>query len=417
MQYHGLHLINTKEMRLSTLKKIAELADQGILIVGDKPKTIGGYNNSDADKKEFDDLVNLVWSKPTTYEKVYWEELFAKNSIPTDLMISNGEKIEYIHRKTPDEDIYFFYNPTDKEKTFDCTFNVDGKIPEFWNQMTGEITKLGAFEHKNNQTRVAVKLPAEGSGFIVFRESSKDIKSVTPEYALAYNNLDFNLDAKNEVVVESNQNEALALEISDGTKNTILFGEIPENVDFTNDWDVEFPKTKSGGKKLVFDALMDWTEHADEEIKHYSGTAKYKTAFNINDNMKADNLVCKLDLGKVNIAAQVKVNGNDLGVVWIKPYMIDITSAIKLGENTIEIEVTNQWTNRLIGDEQFPDETGYHADKSKEMPDWFINNQPASQKQRSTFTTFNFYTKDSELIPAGLVGPVRIVFSKKLKLE
>jgi hypothetical protein len=33
-----------------------------------------------------------------------------------------------------------------------------------------------------------------------------------------------------------------------------------------------------------------------------------------------------------------------------QPYEIDITKAVKKGENSIEIEVTNTWHNRLIGD-------------------------------------------------------------------
>lgn len=417
IQYHGLHLTNTKEMRLSTLKKIAELAQESILIVGAKPKTIGGHNNSDIDKNEFDRLVDLVWSKPTTYEKADWDELFANNNVPVDLKISNGEEIEYIHRKTKTEDIYFFYNPTDKEKTFDCTFNVDGKIPELWNQMTGETTKLGAFKHKNGQTQVAISFPAEGSGFIVFRESSKGVKSVDPKNALNNKNLRFTLNTDNVIQVESNQTETLKLELSDGTKKSLDIEKLPDNVLLKNAWNVEFPDTKSGGRKVVFDSLMDWTHHANEEIKHYSGTANYETTFTIHEKMLVEGIKCRLDLGEVNIAARVFVNGKDIGMVWTKPYVIDISSAIQLGENTLKIEVTNQWTNRLIGDEHFPDATGYHDDKSKKMPDWFINNEPAPLKQRSTFTTFNFYTKDSELIPAGLVGPVKLIFSKKSLLK
>lgn len=80
----------------------------------------------------------------------------------------------------------------------------------------------------------------------------------------------------------------------------------------------------------------------------------------------------------------------------MKPYTILLSSTIKCDKNTIETEVTNQWTNRLISNMYFPDgRTGYHA-ISKQVPDWFSNKKPNLLKQCNSFTTFNVYTKDSE---------------------
>jgi hypothetical protein len=73
----------------------------------------------------------------------------------------------------------------------------------------------------------------------------------------------------------------------------------------------------------------------------------------------------------------------------------------------LEIHITNQWTNRLIGDERFPATDGYDKSAIK-MPDWYINNEPMPAGERSTFCTYSFYKKDSELISAGLLGPVSI---------
>jgi hypothetical protein len=41
-------------------------------------------------------------------------------------------------------------------------------------------------------------------------------------------------------------------------------------------------------------------------------------------------------------------------LVWAPPYRIDVTGAIKPGANKLEIAVTNEWTNRLIGDRLLP---------------------------------------------------------------
>jgi hypothetical protein len=415
ISYYMLNLKNMKEVKLSTLRKLVELAKGGIIITGDKPQKLAGYNHTSADNQEFEKLVKELWSAPNTKINIEWDELYKTYSIPKDLVIEDGEGIMYTHRKTQKEDIYFFYNPKEEAKTFDCTFNVDGKIPEFWNQMNGEITKLAAYEHVKGQTRVAITLPSEGSGFIVFRQSSKGVKSVSPAYACKHPHLRFSLDDNNKIQVESGQNEVLGLEFADSSRNIASIERLPDAVTLSNVWNVEFPNTKSDRKSVVFDTLIDWTIHNDEEIKHYSGTANYETKFNIGTEILAGDVICKLDMGEVNVAARVLVNGIDLGVVWMKPHVLDISKAIKSGENTLSLEVTNQWTNRLIGDEEFPDETGYHTDGSGEMPEWFKNNEPAPIKQRNTFTTYNFYTEDRELIPAGLKGPVRLIFSKIVK--
>ena len=92
-----------------------------------------------------------------------------------------------------------------------------------------------------------------------------------------------------------------------------------------------------------------------------------------------------LDLGDVKNLAEVTVNGKPLGVIWKKPFRVDVTNALKAGDNKVEIKVVNLWVNRLIGDAQ---------------PDI---------KQKITFTTMHYYKADSPLLSSGLLGPVKIV--------
>jgi hypothetical protein len=68
-------------------------------------------------------------------------------------------------------------------------------------------------------------------------------------------------------------------------------------------------------------------------------------------------------------------------MVWHPPYKLDITSAAKPGENTLEVKVPNLWVNRLIGDQQ--------------------------PVRRRTFTVMPTYQSDAPLRPSGLLGPVR----------
>jgi hypothetical protein len=119
----------------------------------------------------------------------------------------------------------------------------------------------------------------------------------------------------------------------------------------------------------------------------------------------------------VNYLATVVVNGKKAGTLWTFPWRVDISSAIKAGDNKIEVAVTNVWANRLIGDEQEPADFiwqegdprmkgGYFL---REFPDWFLKHEQRPSKGRYTFTTWNYFSKDSPLSPSGLMGPVRIV--------
>ena len=122
-----------------------------------------------------------------------------------------------------------------------------------------------------------------------------------------------------------------------------------------------------------------------------------------------------LDLGKVSVVAEVTLNGKNLGVYWLSPYSVDITEALVSGPNKLEIRITNQWTNRLIGDLRFPATDNYDSNGIN-MPDWYINNESMPPGKRTTFTTYNFYNQKSKLISAGLLGPVKIIQFKHVAL-
>jgi hypothetical protein len=61
-----------------------------------------------------------------------------------------------------------------------------------------------------------------------------------------------------------------------------------------------------------------------------------------------------LDLGVVADIAEVSINGKSLGVLWKPPYRVDVTDALRAGRNEIVVKVTNQWTNRIMGDQLLP---------------------------------------------------------------
>ena len=57
-----------------------------------------------------------------------------------------------------------------------------------------------------------------------------------------------------------------------------------------------------------------------------------------------------INLGRVAVMAEAKLNGKEIGGVWIAPYRLDVTGILQQGKNDLEIEVVNLWRNRLIKD-------------------------------------------------------------------
>jgi hypothetical protein len=92
----------------------------------------------------------------------------------------------------------------------------------------------------------------------------------------------------------------------------------------------------------------------------------------------------RLDLGTVEVMAQVILNGRDLGILWRPPYRVDVTDALKPGSNTLEIRVANLWPNRMIGDAALP------------------------ETQRLTWSSWQPFSKDMPLLKSGLLGPVKL---------
>ena len=159
-------------------------------------------------------------------------------------------------------------------------------------------------------------------------------------------------------------------------------------------------------------------------IKYYSGTATYSTTFTAPATLtpKAKPRIW-LDLGVVKDLARVRLNGRDLGVVWTAPWRVEVTDALRRGENQLEIAVTNTWANRLIGDEQLPADAEWNpGDRGyggplKRYPKWVLDGTPRPSSERYTFTTWNYFTAASPLQPSGLLGPVLLLTDNPTTLK
>jgi len=340
-----------KYISVPVLRKLETLVEEGALLVGLKPLSSPSLQD---DPAEFKALATRLWGDGFGLRKIGKGQVFSGASLEQavlqlgicpDIRFAGqyaDSDVKYVHRSVGDTQIYWLDSRSGKAENILVSLNVTGYEPEVWNAVTGTISKP-SYRMEGGRTLIPLRFEPWDALFVVFR--NKTARS-------AY--------------------EAPACKVE---RVTTVEGS----------WDVAFPGGMGAPSKTTFATLSDWAVNADQGIKYYSGTAIYTKSV----DMDASRLGGKvwLDLGDVQNIAQVKVNGKDCGLVWKTPFRFDITDAVKAGANQIEVQITNMWVNRLIGDVQ-PGATPY-----------------ARTSQQS-------YQPNAPLKPSGLIGPVRIESEK-----
>ncbi|OON67524.1 glycosyl hydrolase [Hymenobacter sp. CRA2] len=280
----------------------------------------------------------------------YTAESFEPLGLTRDVTASypGGQRargIAWTHRTAEQFDIYFVSNQLDSLQTIDLSLRVAGRQPELWDAVTGETRPALDWQQEHGRTRLPLRLEPSGSIFVVFRQPTSQLSA------------------------HNGQNWLMT------TPAQTLNGP----------WQVQFD-VKAGGpaQPVAFAQLSDWSQHADASIRHYSGTADYTKAFRWKAKKKSDQRVY-IELGQVNNLAEVELNGQSVGTAWTAPYRLDITDAVRKGDNQLRIRVTNTWANRLIGDAALP-----------------------AEQRRTSLTTAPAPAATKPLLPAGLLGPVLI---------
>jgi hypothetical protein len=213
-----------------------------------------------------------------------------------------------------------------------------------------------------------------------------------------------------------------ALRDSAGRSSSVAITSLDPPVEIPGPWHVSFPPNLGAPAEITLPELISLRLHSDARVKYFSGTATYTKKFKVNARATTGGKRLFLDLGWVEVMAEVRVNAKDLGILWKTPYRVDITDAVHSGNNDLEIRVTSLWPNRLIGDEQLPPENEYGSVSGvavvsgtgnvnlaiRRLPDWYVQGKPKPPGGRVTFATWKHYTKDDPLLESGLLGPVRL---------
>jgi hypothetical protein len=288
--------------------------------------------------------------------------------------------VRYGHRRTEDRDIYFVANRTGAPIKVDCRFRVGKGSARLWDPVTGEQRSLLQFERTDGLTTIPMEFDAFQSFFVVFDGKGKATTGKA----------------------EKNFPELTSIKELSGTWE-VAFDPKWGPFDSAPSTQLRTGQGRRPGE-FVFGKLEDWSKRPEDGIKYYSGIATYRKTVNLDQTPKGKMV---LDLGVVRDMARVKLNGQDLGVVWCAPWQVEVTSAIKAGNNQLEIEVVNRWANRLIGDKQPADANA----RIVECPPGLFGGQ-SFKTGRYTYGMHDPYKAQSPLDPSGLIGPVTLQIHK-----
>jgi hypothetical protein len=357
-----------KRMSMEVARKLLNLVKQGAtILMMEKPDSEPGFVPDNGNDQKLGPMVDELFTGDKTTvtddsggQFIQWKKgkgmiiqgpyevpTFDKLDIPKDFQAQDesGKQTGFIawnHRKDEQRDVYFVANQLEKSRTLELHFRIENKIPALYYPVTDETRTCTGWKTEGGRTKLTVRFEPYESLFVIFKDGK------TPA----------------------------------GTgKNRIET--VPE-MTLSGKWNVQFDPTFGGpAEPEVFAELTDWSKNIDERIRYYSGTATYSKTFHWDKNV-GDGQPLWLEPGSFANIADVKLNGQPCGICWTPPFQVRIDQALHLGENLLEIAVTNTWANRIIGDHHLP------------------------EKKRITWTTAPFRLEGQPLLPAGLFGPVTI---------
>ena len=425
--YRLIVLPRTPVMTVGLLTRIRDLVRAGAAVLGDPPQKTPGLTGYPQADTELQQLAAEIWGADASvtartlgqgrvFRGLSPEMALAALGVAPDF--TNGAGLKYIHRTVNGTEVYFLSHAGADAITVNCTFPVAGKQPELWDPMTGRITPLRSYAATNRETTVSIPFEPNGSAFIVFAHEAaapadRLVNVVWNGVTVMEDGVYFPQQPGTAPVIDLvngdlRERGTYDLTTADGRARRINAGANPDPVAVTGPWQLRFPAGWGAPAEVTLDRLASWSLHPDNGVKFFSGTATYTK----NLILPAASLVPGrrhyLDLGRVEVMAKVRLNGQDLGILWKPPYRVDITAAARPGDNALEIEVVNLWVNRLIGDEQLPEDSERNPNGTlKAWPGWLLAGQP-SPAGRFTFSSWRLWKAGDLLQDSGLLGPVTL---------
>jgi hypothetical protein len=468
MSYRVLALPPGRTMTPALLRRVKDLVSAGATVVGPRPASSPSLADYPQCDHEVQQLAAELWGECDGVSipenrygngKVIWGrtlgEVLGELRTPPDFACHEatvGEEIRYIHRSVEGDEVYFVASGVPEARRFLCAFRCKGKKPELWWPDTGRTEAVVVFKEQKEEgafiplseqerTLIPLSLAPYGSVFVVFRAGAEpladhvvsvrregvEISGLTPKLVAEitlqheFSTTEVKQGGGPGYMIEAAHPGTYELKTARGRVLRGLVPTLPDPWLVEGPWELEFPKGLGAPERVTLERLISWTEHPDAGVKYFSGTATYRRRLEVSARMLGKDRALYLDLGRVSVIAEAKLNDRDLGILWKPPFRVEVTDILHAGANELVVRVVNLWPNRLIGDEQLPSDCEwvppvtisdqYRAAWGEVLarwPQWLLENKPRPT-DRVTFTTWKHWTKDDPLLESGLLGPVRIV--------
>jgi hypothetical protein len=346
MSYAALVLPDSDEIPPSVLARIERLVKEGATVAGPKPKRAPGLEGFPESDRTVRTIASRLWHEG----KGGISARPLKETLRIEPDFTAPEPLDYVHRRDGNTDIYFVRNRTGRPVTRAmASFRVTRREPELWDPVGGSVQIAPGYRVAGSRTEVPLSLPANGSTFVVFRRAA----SASPP---AWRD-----------------------------ERPVRTFDLP-----SQGWTVRFEPGRGAPAELTAQSLGTWTGSSDAGVRYFSGTARYRIAFDLPPDFTSARSRTALDLGSLWTIGEAWLNGKPLGIAWTAPFRLDCSEALHPGRNELEVEVTNTWMNRLIGDALLP------------------AGSPRLTKTNVTVSGTRPF-RSLQPLPSGLFGPVRLV--------
>jgi hypothetical protein len=415
--YGYLVLPSHGRVTLASLRSLAALARSGARLAGTLPRASPSLSDHSGQQEYRGLLAELA---PHVSATQPFHQLLAADGLQPDFTYDHaaGQLLHYTHRQVADAEIYFVANASQNAGFVRCTFRVTGKSPELWSADTGATRPCPVYEQSSHATSIPLHFEPAGSVFVVFRPRSAAPHAIAIEAIGAADASAADLDIPayslwsdhKQLQLHTAQSGAYAVTLPNRQRRVVDVEPPPKPQPIQGPWTIQFPAGWGAPEQIMLRELLSWPDHTDSGVRHFSGTATYKTTFH--GAAAANGCRVLLDLGRVEVIAEVWLNGKPLGTFWKPPFVCDVTGLLQPNANELEVRVTNLWPNRLIGDEQFPDDCTpdgtWLSGVIPSFPAWLRNGHPRPEPRRLTFCTWKHWSRNDALLPSGWIGPVRL---------
>ena len=386
VRYRILDIPASRAITPKTLAQLERLAAAGATLVvhGSAPTVSRGLVGGRIDDAALAARAKRLWASPRVVDVggvadlvAARQKAFDRMGLGPDFASDGGECVDYCHRDYgAGVEAYFVAWSGTNAQEVACTFRVTGKAAEVWDAETGRRYALATVA-ADGRTAAKLSFTPTGAFFIFFTPKADATLAAAPDLRTLAPCADVTAPLTLTVPV---------LPPAGGE-----------------------PTGRTIEKTLA--QPTDWTAIDDDEIRYFSGTARYE--FTVPAAAAGADGRLYLDLGEVREFAEVTVNGKGYPVLWKKPYRVDV-SEFAGRELAVGVRVTNLWPNRLIGDAHLPEDCAWAetADFSggyaiKEIPEW-VKAGGTSPTGRRAFATWRHWAAKDRLLPSGILGPIRL---------